>query len=202
LRLVFDRATIESSKCFREQLATMNQPRLLGDDNIRKVRAIQQLLVARRDRLVLAESCTAGLVAGLFGQIPGISEVLCGSFIVYRTASKTAWLGIASSLLENPKAGPVSSVVTFQLAISALEKTPEATVAAAITGHLGPNAPAGMDGLIYTCVVHRNDMASGSTKEHRLEAPAPSNADDVASRSCRQQEAAFLLMDEIAAFLQ
>ncbi len=180
----------------------MNVPRLPSDNNIRKLKAIQQLLIARRERLVLAESCTAGLVAGLFGQIPGISEVLCGSLVVYRTACKTAWLGIAPNLLENPKIGPVSPAVTCQLAISALDKTPEATIAAAITGHLGPNAPEGMDGLVYTSVVHRNDLAAESAKEHWLKASAPSGLDDIASRSCRQHEAAFLLMDQIAALLQ
>jgi nicotinamide-nucleotide amidase len=43
------------------------------------------------------------------------------------------------------------------MAKGALEKTPEANVALAVTGHLGPNAPPQLDGLVFAAVAWRED---------------------------------------------
>jgi PncC family amidohydrolase len=157
--------------------------------------SVRDRLRDRGDRLVLAESCTAGLVAAELGQIPGISEFLCGSMVVYRTPTKTAWLGISSEILNDPAVGPVSVEVTIALARAVLEKTPEATVAAAITGHLGPSAPAGMDGQLY-CAMVRRDAASDRLEVQSLKITSPSVTDleDLAGRGARQKEAALGLL--------
>ena len=41
------------------------------------------------------------------------------------------------------------------MAASVLKMTPEAELAAAVTGHLGPNAPSELDGLVFVAVVWR-----------------------------------------------
>jgi nicotinamide mononucleotide (NMN) deamidase PncC len=51
--------------------------------------------------------------------------------------------------------GPVSREVAEQMAVRVLAKTPEADLAAAVTGHLGPNAPARLDGLVFAAVAWR-----------------------------------------------
>ena len=159
---------------------------------------VRDSLKARGDRLVLAESCTAGLVAAEMGGIPGISEFLCGSMVVYRTPTKQAWLGISSDLLENASIGPVSAQVTLALAAAILDKTPEATVAAAITGHLGPFAPPWMDGQVY-CVVVRRGVKSETedVKSLTLSSPPAVDLDDLARRGARQREAAYALLSLI-----
>ena len=150
------------------------------------------------DRLVLAESCTAGLVAAQLGQIPGISDFLCGSMVVYRTATKTAWLGISSEVLEDPVIGPVSALVTLSLAEAILAKTPEATLAAAITGHLGPGAPEGMDGQVYFAVVRRGFRSETcEVQSLKLSSGPVINQDDFANRHARQKEAAYALFSLI-----
>ncbi len=156
---------------------------------------VRDRLRSRSDRLVLAESCTAGLVAAELGQIPGISEFLCGSMVVYRTPTKTAWLGISTVLLENPEIGPVSAQVTTALAEAVLARTPEATVAAAITGHLGPGSPAALDGKVFCAIARRSD-ADFSTKwrGYQLALPAPIDDEDLPRRSARQKEAVRLLL--------
>ena len=147
------------------------------------------------DRLVLAESCTAGLVAAELGQIPGISEFLCGSMVVYRTPTKTAWLGISSELLNDPAIGPVSTEVTIALAQAILEKTPEATIAAAITGHLGPGAPAGLDGQVYCAIVRRPTQGDRfDVLSLKLTSPPPIDLEDLSGRRVRQEEAAYGLL--------
>lgn len=150
-----------------------------------------------RHRLVLAESCTAGLVAAEIGKIPGVSEFFCGSMVVYQTLTKAAWLGLDENTLFDPLIGPVSAQVTEQLVKTLLEKTPEATVAAAITGHLGPNAPAAMDGFVYCGFGRRapeTGLAPTVIHHHVLKSACPAHRDDLLSRSRRQREAAELLL--------
>lgn len=132
-------------------------------------RDLAEQLARARVRLVLAESCTAGLVAALLGEIPGISEWWCGSAVVYREATKTAWLGVAPRDLA--KFTAVSAEVARGMACGALERTPEADVAVAVTGHLGPASPAGQDGLVFVGSAVRR---TGSASKSRTSAARPS----------------------------
>lgn len=117
---------------------------------------VSDRLRERRLRLVLAESCTAGLVSAKLGAIPGISEWLCGSAVVYRLETKHQWLGVPRELFHPPGPGVVSREVAVAMARGALAHTPEADLAAAITGHLGPQAPVDQDGLIWMAVAQRD----------------------------------------------
>lgn len=122
-------------------------------------------------RLVLAESCTGGLAAATLTGIPGISDLFCGSAVVYRNATKTAWLGVPADQLDDPAIGPVSSQTAEDMARGALARTSEADLAAAITGHLGPDAPDGLDGVIFVGVAQRRaaDIVEADVRRHVLE---------------------------------
>lgn len=163
--------------------------------------ALRDGLQDRGDLLVLAESCTSGLVAAELGQIPGISSFFCGSMVVYRTQSKSDWLGISDEILQNPAIGPVSQQTTVALASAILKKTPEATVAAAITGHLGPDAPKGMDGTIYCALEFRNTKRPREFQGFQLTQPSAAGPNDVEARAARQREAAWLMLNFIASSL-
>jgi nicotinamide-nucleotide amidase len=179
-----------------------NPMSIASDHDVEQLlKSIRQRLVTKNERLVLAESCTAGLVASLLGRCPGISDVFCGSFVVYRNASKTTWLGIDPSLLEDPKIGPVSAEVTSRLSQAILKQTPEASIAAAITGHLGPNAPPDFDGLVFTQIVHRLAPNSPRANRLRLSEPAPIDDTELHRRYQRQRSAAWHLLCEIDDFL-
>lgn len=104
-------------------------------------------------KVVFAESCTGGLVSGALTQVPGISAHHCGGMVVYRNATKKAYLNVPSSILKKP--GPVSAMVTKYMAVTVLEKTPEADLALAVTGHLGPQAPSELDGQVFVAVAWR-----------------------------------------------
>lgn len=175
-----------------------------------KVLGLRDLLLARHERLVLAESCTAGLVAAILGQVPGVSEFFCGSMVVYQTPIKHQWLGIATEDLIDPSFGPVSARVTESLASAILVRTPQATLAASITGHLGPSAPANLDGVIYCSIVARDandhnlrsDLASNAfTEQFQLSGKAPCDSNDLDGRRLRQFEAAARLIEHITNFL-
>lgn len=151
---------------------------------LRAARQLADLLAEKRLRLVLAESCTGGNVAGALATIPGVSAWLCGSFVIYRNESKAQWLGIPRELLDDPKVGPVSAQVTELLARSTLQATPEADVGVAITGHLGPSSPPGLDGRVFFALARRGaeEVAASSSE---LIAPAPRDAVDTAGREER-----------------
>ncbi|HEY4261245.1 MAG TPA: CinA family protein [Schlesneria sp.] len=103
--------------------------------------------------VVFAESCTAGLISASLARIPGISDYLCGSAVVYQVPTKTEWLGISPELIQ--KEGVVSGSVAAAMATGVLERTPASMLAASVTGHLGPGAPSDQDGLIYVGIAVR-----------------------------------------------
>lgn len=175
------------------------------------VLSLRDLLRNGQERLVIVESCTAGLVAALLGQVPGISEFLCGSMVVYQTPIKHEWLGISSEELADPRIGPVSARVTEELAKAILKRTPEATLAASVTGHLGPNAPNELDGLVYCSFASKcrnpnspeaRSLPDTVTMRFQLKQPVPADENDLAGRRSRQYEAAIILMHHIRSCLQ
>ena len=175
---------------------------------------VVELLRRRDSSLVLAESCTCGFAAVTFGGIPGVSEVFCGSQVVYQNETKSDWLQIDSKLLEDPKIGAVSAEVTGQLACEVLKRTSRATLAAAITGHLGPlsnsdQKAAELDGQVYIAIAMRSESKSQSKKhciiahqfESRLQLPPPRSLQGYLARYNRQCEATELFLRQILQFL-
>ena len=116
-------------------------------------RRVARLLKKLGQKVVFAESCTGGLLSGSLTKIAGISEHHCGGVVTYRNETKAQYLGIPRKLLIDP--GPVSREVAEQMARRVLEKTPEASVAVSVTGHLGPNAPPALDGLVFVGIAQK-----------------------------------------------
>ena len=111
------------------------------------------VLVKQNLKIVLAESCTGGMVAAMLASVPGVSNYLCGSAVTYRIDTKAQWLGIGADFIEAHTAE--SPETSLAMAVGILERTPEAEVAASITGHLGPNAPPEKDGVIHVAIASR-----------------------------------------------
>ncbi len=130
---------------------------------------VQQVLQHTSQTLVLAESCTAGLIAATLGRIPGVSAVLAGSAVVYQVETKAAWLGVSRSLLDDP--GPVSREVAEEMASRVLAFTPHASVALSITGHLGPEAPRELDGVAWCAVAVRGGAVTATRLQLSCESP-------------------------------
>ncbi|MFG0336176.1 MAG: CinA family protein [Maioricimonas sp. JB049] len=153
-------------------------------------------------RIVFAESCTAGLVPAMLARTPGTSEFLCGSCVVYRNGTKAAWLGVPQKQLDDQEVGPVSEPVARAMARGALERTPEADVAVSVTGHLGPEAPAGYDGVVWLGWAHR-DSGEVTAIRKQLSGERPEQTDKPGvERIRRQYEAARLVMEVAMAELQ
>ena len=85
--------------------------------------------------LVLAESCTGGLVCGAVTEIAGSSSVLDRGFITYSNEAKMELLGVSSDIIET--FGAVSIACVWAMAQGALANS-KADVAVAISGVAGP----------------------------------------------------------------
>ena len=102
-------------------------------------------------RVALAESCTGGLVAASLAAFPGVSNWLCGSAVTYRERTKSDWLAVGPDILQQHTA--VSRETTEAMAAGVFQLTAEANLAAAVTGHLGPDAPSELDGVVFVTVL-------------------------------------------------
>jgi nicotinamide-nucleotide amidase len=110
-------------------------------------------------RIVTAESCTGGLVAGALTEIAGSSAVFACGFVTYSNAAKTAMLGVPESLIAEH--GAVSEPVARAMAEGALSAS-GASLTVAITGIAGPGGGSAEKpvGLVHFAVA----IAGGETR--------------------------------------
>lgn len=165
----------------------------MNDQCLEKAIEVRDALAAVQGKIVLVESCTAGRVAATLASLPGISQWLCGSFVVYRSDSKIRWLGIPVELLDDPKLGPVSQECSQLLAIAALNVTPEARFGLSVTGDVGPGAPTTTDGKIFIAFHDRQ----GKILAHsvHLSNPAPQSLNSIHERVERLNEATWVVLN-------
>ncbi len=164
-------------------------------------RQVVDELKKRNRKIVFAESCTGGLVSAVLTEQPGVSEFLCGSAVVYQLETKAHWLHVPRNLLRRP--GPVSRAVVAKMAVGVLAATPQADVAAAITGHLGPRAPKALDGIIYVTFARRGDSHPVIERHDLSREPYDRGSKNPELRRVRRQKSAAahllrLVYDELA----
>ncbi|MBI1400449.1 MAG: nicotinamide-nucleotide amidohydrolase family protein [Hyphomonas sp.] len=88
-----------------------------------------------RLKIATAESCTGGLLAALFTEIPGSSSVFERGFVTYSNRAKEEMLGIPGDALADY--GAVSEPVARMMAEGALANS-RANISVGITGVAGP----------------------------------------------------------------
>lgn len=101
---------------------------------IQLAQTLGQILTAKKLKLVLAESCTGGLVSALMTEVAGSSAWFEGGFVTYSNQMKMDQLFVSPSTLE--LYGAVSEHTAIEMAHGALEQA-NADIAASITGIAG-----------------------------------------------------------------
>ena len=114
-------------------------------------------------RIVTAESCTGGLVAGARCSIPGASDVFERGFVAYTNRAKQELLGVSGDLIAD--LGAVSEPIARMMAEGAVEHS-HAHVAVAITGVAGPGGGTPMKPV---GTVHFATARANQSVYHRME---------------------------------
>lgn len=91
---------------------------------------------ARGWKIVTAESCTGGLIAGVLTAIAGSSSVVERGFVSYSNDAKTEVLGVLPEIID--RFGAVSTETAEAMAKGALDFS-LADVALSVTGIAGPS---------------------------------------------------------------
>lgn len=127
-------------------------------------RVVEENRAAGR-RMVLAESCTGGLVAAAITEVPGSSAVLDRGFVTYSNEAKMQCLGVSEDIID--AFGAVSVACVYAMAQGALARC-DADVAVAVSGIAGPDGgspekPVGT--VVFARLVRGEDKP---TAEHRV----------------------------------
>ena len=122
--------------------------RVYSDDGRELHEVVAALLVERRLKLALAESCTAGAIAARLTEVPGASAFLDRGYVTYSNRSKQELLGVKSQVLET--AGAVSEEAARDMA-EGVRRAAETDLGLAVTGIAGPSGgtPEKPVGLVF-----------------------------------------------------
>jgi nicotinamide-nucleotide amidase len=127
---------------------------MFTDAHLTQATALLAQLRSADQKIVTAESCTGGLIAGLLTEIAGSSDVVERGYVTYSNAAKSEVLGVPANLIADH--GAVSAEVARAMAQGALKQS-RANVAIAVTGVAGPSG--GSDdkpvGLVHIAAARR-----------------------------------------------
>ena len=93
-------------------------------------------LTKRRLTICTVESCTGGLIAKSFTDLPGSSEWFDCAFVTYTNKAKQSMVGVLSETLK--VSGAVSQPVVSEMAEGGI-KASESNVSIAVSGIAGPD---------------------------------------------------------------
>jgi len=85
-----------ATRAIRERLG----PVVYGEGKDTMESVVGRLLIEREQTVATAESCTGGLIAERFTDVPGSSAYFLGGVVAYSNAAKTALLGVPEEMLE------------------------------------------------------------------------------------------------------
>jgi len=100
------------------------------------VEALSNALLARRQMICTAESCTGGWIAKVFTDLAGSSDWFERGFVTYSNEAKSEMLAVPPSIIDDY--GAVSEPVALAMASGALQHS-HADYAVAVTGVAGPS---------------------------------------------------------------
>lgn len=149
---------------------------------------VVQAAKAKGLMIATAESCTGGMIASSLTDVRGSSSVFDRGFVTYSYPSKTAMLGVPSTMLF--EYGAVSEQVVRQMALGALNGS-DADISIAVTGIAGPGADGNKpEGLVWFGLATTKDV---ETREQNYGALGRDNV-----RLAAVETALNWLLDEIS----
>lgn len=113
-------------------------------------------LQEHRATIAVAESCTGGMLAARFTNVPGSSSYFRGGVVSYSNDLKSAWVDVPKELIDAK--GAVSAEVALAMAHGIRQQT-HSTLGIGITGIAGPGGgtPEKPVGLVHIAVVNEKN---------------------------------------------
>lgn len=162
-----------------------------GDDLAAMAGELMRVLEDKRLTLVVAESCTAGLMGKVLSDAPGAAEHFHGGFVTYTKAHKASALDVPMDVLR--RQGAVCPEVARAMAQGALAHSP-AQLSAAITGVAGPEPDPDNNPVGRICIAVARQGAPATAFEK--------NYGDIGRDAVRERAIADALLALIAAARQ
>ncbi|MGY5452691.1 CinA family nicotinamide mononucleotide deamidase-related protein [Agarivorans sp. MS3-6] len=119
-----------------EKIRTELAEHVFTEDQANWALHLQQMMIAAGKKLVLAESCTGGMLASELVAVAGSSAYVERGFVTYSNLAKQQSIGVAGSVIE--QFGAVSIETSQAMALGALKHS-DADIALSVTGIAGPS---------------------------------------------------------------
>lgn len=130
---------------------------IYSKDDEELVEVVARKLLQNKNTISFAESCTGGLIASTFTEIPGISECLERGIVTYSNTAKMDELGVKDETLK--KYGAVSEQTAQEMVLGLRNKT-GSDICLAVTGIAGPGGGSEDKpvGLVYISMAYNNEI--------------------------------------------
>ena len=125
-----------------------------------------ELLLAKKHVLILAESCTGGLISALMTNTAGSSAWFDSGLVTYSNQAKQDLLKVKETTLS--QYGAVSEQTAMEMAIGALQQG-RATIAASVTGIAGPDGGTAMKPVGTVCFAWTSEDLPSISKTYQFQ---------------------------------
>ena len=121
------------------------------------MKSLIKLLIKKKIKISVAESCTGGLLASTITSISGASKIFNLGLVTYSNQAKIKILGVNKNIVR--KYGAVSHECCYAM-VKSLSKISKADINVSITGIAGPNGSTKLKpvGLVYIGVKKGNKI--------------------------------------------
>jgi len=150
---------VEPINAFTSEISNELGDIVFGFDDDTLAGVVGKLLKRRNQSLVIAESCTGGLIAKMITDIPGASEYFLGGFVCYSNALKQSVLGVSKKVLTD--FGAVSEQAAREMSAGAI-KASGADWSISVTGIAGPAGRTDEKpvGLVYISIANAEGISN------------------------------------------
>ena len=121
---------------FEEEFLGILGEYCIGSADVSLNVAVVNNLRALNMKIAVAESCTGGMLANAFVDVPGVSDVFLEGLVAYSDEAKVARLGVDEKIITSY--GAVSEECAREMALN-LQSLTNADVTVSITGIAGPS---------------------------------------------------------------
>ena len=121
------------------------------------MKSLIKLLIKKKIKISVAESCTGGLLASTITSISGASKIFNLGLVTYSNQAKIKILGVNKNIIK--KYGAVSHECCYAM-VKSLSKISKADINVSITGIAGPKGSTKLKpvGLVYIGVKKGNKI--------------------------------------------